>query len=170
MERTINRNVNPIRQQNGLQQKSPRAVATNSKVKPKVFRPMTKVEREIWKLQISTKLLASQRALKECIKMYWLISRTGQANFPIALERTLLKVYCRLLSIFNSSIYGLCARDGTRKAQDSDGWRPDSSFSCTRLRSSCAEGLVRETFSGAQRNNTNDREVGRRFSLYWLWC
>ena len=29
---------------------------------------------------------------------------------------------------------------------------------------------VREAFSGAQRNNTGDREAGGRFSLYGLGC
>ena len=71
--RTIDRNSNSILRQNGLPQKSIRDVAANSKVKPKIFILMSKIEREIRKLQRSTKILASQKSFKECIKMCWLI-------------------------------------------------------------------------------------------------
>ena len=82
MARTINRNVNPIHRLNGLPQKSPRAVAGNLNVKPKVFRIMSKVELEIWKLQRSTKLLASQRAFKECIKNILADIKEGIGQLP----------------------------------------------------------------------------------------
>ena len=82
MARTVNRNANPICRLNGLPQKSTRAVATDSKVKSKVFRPMSKVERKIWKLQRSKKLLASQRAFQECIKSKLADFKKDTGQFP----------------------------------------------------------------------------------------
>ena len=82
MARTINRNTNPIRRLNDLSQKTSRAVATNSKVKPKVFRPMSKVEHEIWKLQRSAKLLASRKAFIECIKNILADFKEGTDQLP----------------------------------------------------------------------------------------
>ena len=79
---TINRKSNPIRRLNGLSQKYLRAAAGNLKLKPKVFRPMSKVEREIRKLQRSSKLLASQRAFKDCIKNTLTDLKYGTGNFP----------------------------------------------------------------------------------------
>ena len=132
MTRTINKNANPVRRLNGLMQKSPRTVAANLKLKPKVFRPMSRVQREIWKLLRSTKLLASKRAFKEFIKNVLADFKEGTGQLPNRVAAKAVEGLHSVQRIFwLIYLWVLCARWNTRSA---DKKRYDEGHSTTSLR------------------------------------